>query len=234
MQAAKTAGLLTPNIRISEDAQRLIVERFDIAPDGSYLAFEDCCSLDGLQPHEKYSGSYEQIAQTLAAFIQPEHQKNDLKEFFKSLVLSTIIRNGDAHRKNFGIIYTTSKDARLSPAFDIVTTTPYFQKDNLALQINGTKRWPNRKKLILFALNRCKTSPEEAEKIIDQVAEAVEQTRKTIPSIIRTSPDEETKNTLTAMLSAWEEGLKDMGKHRNRLCDTGALVQNQANQANQA
>ena len=33
--------------------------------------------------------------------------------------------NGDAHLKNFGVLHTHVGDARLSPLFDVVTTSIY-------------------------------------------------------------------------------------------------------------
>ncbi len=37
----------------------------------------------------------------------------------------SVERRGDAHLKNFGMLYTSPSDVRLSPMFDVVTTTIY-------------------------------------------------------------------------------------------------------------
>lgn len=36
-----------------------------------------------------------------------------------------MVRNGDAHLKNFGMLYTSPADVRLSPLFDVVTMAIY-------------------------------------------------------------------------------------------------------------
>jgi len=209
--AAKAAGIPVSNVWLSEDRQRLVVERFDILPNGGYLAFEDCCSLVGYQPRLKYTGSYEQVAQTLSGAIAPAHVRADMANFFRSLVLSVIVRNSDAHRKNFGVLYNTVGDVRLSPAFDIVTTTAYEKLFPLALTMNSTKSWPDAKELSSFALNYCNMTQREAKEAIAQVAEAVAQTRPEITKLLESSPDAATANISKAMILSWEAGLKGVG-----------------------
>lgn len=55
--------------------------------------------------------------------------------------LSCILGNGDAHLKNFGLLYSNpiERDARLAPAYDIVNTTAYIPEDVLALDLAGNK-----------------------------------------------------------------------------------------------
>lgn len=49
--------------------------------------------------------------------------------------------NGDAHLKNFGVLYSdpVKFDTRLAPAYDIVNTTAYIPEDSLALDLSGNK-----------------------------------------------------------------------------------------------
>jgi serine/threonine-protein kinase HipA len=39
--------------------------------------------------------------------------------------LNIALRNSDAHLKNFAVTYTSAKDVRLAPVYDIVTVTVY-------------------------------------------------------------------------------------------------------------
>ena len=208
LRAAKLAGLPVPAFWLSADSQCLVVERFDLKPDGTYLAVEDCCALAGYQPGQKYVGSYEQIAKALFSAIAPEHIPEDLGVFFRSLVLSTVVRNGDAHRKNFSVIYSDSSDVRLSPIYDIISTTPYIPNDNLALTLNGSKRWPSPKKLIRFGVNICELSHAEVRDSIDQVCAAVAKAREDAHRLREEASDERSAKALTAMLAAWEDGLR--------------------------
>ena len=65
--------------------------------------------------------------------------------------------NGDAHLKNFGVLYAdpTDKDVRMSPAYDLVNTTAYIRNDSLALTLGSSKSlFASRKHLLEFG-HRC-------------------------------------------------------------------------------
>ena len=112
-------------------------------------------------------------AKVIDTFDSPAYKMNALRELFKSIVLSVAVRNGDAHLKNFGLLYTTPQtdDVRLSPLYDIVNTTSYLQKDVLALKMAKTKSWPTRNTLIEFGRTHCKL--DHPEQIINQIVEVV-------------------------------------------------------------
>jgi serine/threonine-protein kinase HipA len=207
LTAAKNAGLQVPKFWLSDDTLRLIVKRFDTNPDGNYTAFEDGCSLANLQPQDKYKGSYEQMAKTLKTSITEDNRADALKELFRALVFAVLTRNGDAHRKNFGVTYNTPKNVRLAPFFDLVTTTPYLPHDLLALQLNGTKRWPGKKTLVTFGQNFCDLSGKEADEITRKTQDAVTQTKGTIKNAVCQTPDKTTAATLKTILTEWENGL---------------------------
>jgi serine/threonine-protein kinase HipA len=130
-------------------------------------------ALTGRKNAEKYDGSYEVAAKVVDTFVSPHHKTNAFRALFKSIVLSVAVRNGDAHLKNFGLLYTTplTDDVRLSPLYDIVNTTSYLSKDILALKMAKTKSWPTRKTLIEFGRMHCKL--DQPGQIIDQVLDAV-------------------------------------------------------------
>lgn len=171
MTIARRAGIVVPQFWLSDDKGLFIAERFDRDDQGTYLGFEDMTALTGCQNDDKYGSSYEICAKVVSKFASSSHVSQSLDELFKSLVLSVVVRNGDAHLKNFGMLYTTpnTEDIRLSPLYDIVNTTVYLPKDILALKLNKTKSWPDRQTLIDFGRVSCQVSrPEE---IIDLIAE---------------------------------------------------------------
>jgi len=60
-------------------------------------------------------------------------------QLFTLIALNCAIRNGDAHLKNFGVLYDSVRgDAHLPPVYDLVTTTVYLPRDQMALTLNGT------------------------------------------------------------------------------------------------
>ncbi|HLA36163.1 MAG TPA: type II toxin-antitoxin system HipA family toxin [Rhodocyclaceae bacterium] len=206
MKAAQRAGLEIPNITLSENNKFIVIERFDILPDGRYLGFEDFCSLNGLGSHEKYEGSYERVAKRIREFVSPEHRSQALETFFRSLAVSCVLRNGDAHLKNYGVLYETAdKPVALAPAYDIVTTTPYIAGDSLALTLGGSKRFPDGKKLLDFAKLQCDLQPAKASRILHAIAEGVLATRDDLHRHYRDRP--EFREIGAAMSRAWESGV---------------------------
>lgn len=172
MSIAKAAGLTVPNFWLSDDKKLFIVERFDIGENG-YLGFEDMTALMNKQNEEKYNGSYEMVAKAIDLFTSEAYKSQSLEQLFSTVALSILLRNGDAHLKNFGLLYTdpTCKDVRLSPLFDIVTTTVYIPRDVPALKIGGTKAWPQLKALSAFGKIHCRV--DHPEKIVERLATAV-------------------------------------------------------------
>jgi hypothetical protein len=48
-----------PRYRLAKDGMALVVDRFDLRPDGTYCGFEDFCVLNAKRSADKYVGSYE-------------------------------------------------------------------------------------------------------------------------------------------------------------------------------
>ena len=213
LKAAKAAGLPVPATELAADGRVLIVERFDLKTDGSYLAFEDGCSLDGRLSRDKYEGSYEQLAATLMGILQgPDGNQIELARFFRSLVLSVAVRNGDAHRKNFGVLYDNAAGhVWFAPTFDVITTIAYLPNDSMALTMDGTKRWPDKKRLLRFGVQRCQLTVKVAQEIIDEVMGAVATTAATLDTVVSGMLDRdqtaEERETLARMKTAWESGI---------------------------
>ena len=215
LRAAARAGLIVSRAEIAADGRLLVIERFDRKADGAYLAFEDGCALDGRLSHQKYEGSYEQLAVTLAGVLRgPDGTAAELAKFFRALVLSVAVRNGDAHRKNFGVVYDDATgDVTLAPTFDVISTTPYLPQDSLALTLNGTKRWPDAKRLEKFGIQRCHLSPAAAKTVVAEVADAV----ATVIQDLRTMSDLDShaSNTAERMRAAWTEGVATLSQRRD-------------------
>ena len=141
MCIAREAGIPVPEFHLSKNGKLFVMHRFDRTPDGAALGFEDMAVLMGLPAASKYDASYERIAKAIALYCSPERQPAALAQLFDQVLLSCMIGNGDAHLKNFGILYGDphDEDVRLAPAYDIVNTTAYIPDDGLALQLNGSK-----------------------------------------------------------------------------------------------
>lgn len=179
---ARNAGLTTPNFYLSSNGKLLVCERFDIDKQDHPIGFEDFCVLQGKTTQQKYESSIEACAGTLIQFVSPEYLQQDLEDLFKLTFLNVKIRNGDAHLKNLGVLYSGLTDyrsgqspaiiRRLAPVFDLISTTPYIPRDSMALTLTGSKRWPKWKVLEKFAKIHCRLSNKTIEKIVSDVEES--------------------------------------------------------------
>lgn len=127
MRAAAKAGIATAQCELTHDGQMLLVDRFDVDAQGQRTGFEDIAALMGLCVRDtladrKYQGSYQRVVDVLRAIRVPA---SEIRAFYEQLVFSVMVRNGDAHLKNFGVLYDTADSVRLAPMFDVVTTTIY-------------------------------------------------------------------------------------------------------------
>ncbi|KAB0490171.1 type II toxin-antitoxin system HipA family toxin [Pseudomonas vancouverensis] len=154
MSIAKEAGMPVPPFYLSDNAKLFVMRRFDRDDQLNPIGFEDMAALMGLSADQKYSKSYAAIAKAIRLFCHVSNQRNSLDQLFDSVALSCIVGNGDAHLKNFGLLYSepTQRDARLAPAYDIVNTTAYIPDDVLALDLAGNKSlFASRQGLLEFA-----------------------------------------------------------------------------------
>lgn len=177
MEVARRAGMKVPPFWLSKDGGLFIMERFDIAENGNRLGLEDMAVLTGKSTDEKYDSSYEIVAKAIDAFCGSNSVESKAR-LFEYVALSVLLRNGDAHLKNFSLIYDEPNgDVKLSPLYDVVTTMIYkvdnpktgaTKVDNsMALNMFKSKRYPSDQSLIEFGKTVCMVK--NAEKVIDKI-----------------------------------------------------------------
>lgn len=135
LTASRNAGILTVDCHLNRCGDALFIQRFDIRDDGSRRGFEDACVLTGFSPVFKYDGCLEKLFIMIESFVEEAHVTEDKTRLLRMLFLNDILRNGDAHLKNFGLIYTNPGDARLAPSYDVLDTTLFLPEDIPALTI---------------------------------------------------------------------------------------------------
>ncbi len=152
MNWARAAGLRTPSFTLRDvgdfdhipeemptgDGTVFVIERFD-RKDRLRIHIEDFGQILDRPPGDaQFHGSYEEIASVIR-WIAPE----STEEFLKAIVFNVICGNGDAHLKNFSVIYPDGRNAALTPAYDIVSTLLYFPpgKEQLALTLKADKQF---------------------------------------------------------------------------------------------
>lgn len=137
MDIAKKLGIDIPPhclLPLKDGSLAYIVKRFD-REDGQKYHQEDFAQI--LEKKDKYRGSAEQIGRKLKEISSAPGYDGQL--FFERIVLNFILGNGDAHLKNYSILYQEG-DIRLAPAYDIVCSKLLIpDEEDSAITINGKK-----------------------------------------------------------------------------------------------
>lgn len=144
------------------------IRRFD--RDGDHrIHIEDLAQVRGFYPEQKYDGAFE----TAAALVWRHHDDNSYLEFVRRLFLSFAIGNGDMHLKNISLIYRNPRRPVISPAYDLVSTAPYFDRDpeDLGLKLGRSRRFEDVSPQSFELLaKRIGASPDAARTAIAEVA----------------------------------------------------------------
>jgi len=206
LKVAERCGLNVPPYRLADDGLALVVDRFDLRPDGTYRGFEDLCVLNAKRTDQKYFGSYESsVMKRFSQFSQSRELVEDLERLFTLIAVNCAVRNGDAHLKNFGVVYEdVLGEARLAPVYDLVTTTVYSSKDTMALTLNGTTNWASRMSLVRLGETRMMGTPARVREILERIADAMSTTANDITSYMKERRD--FVEVGTRMLQEWNEG----------------------------
>jgi len=152
MSWARAAGLQVPEsllVRVADleglpegislrEEVAYAVRRFDRPAPGRRIHMEDMAQVLGLYSDEKYKKyNYE----TVAKIILNVAGVGALREFLRRLVFIIASGNGDAHHKNWSLLYPDGVRADLSPAYDLVSTIQYIANDTIALNLARSKQF---------------------------------------------------------------------------------------------
>lgn len=123
MQLAQAVGLRVP--KTFWFAGAFAVERFDRRYQGSRLVRvhqEDFAQLLGVLPAAKYDIGWRDCFRVVKQQLkQPEAAR---KELVERLLFNLLIGNGDAHAKNFALLFSDA-GVELAPAYDLLCTDVY-------------------------------------------------------------------------------------------------------------
>lgn len=213
MEAARRAGLDVPEgFWLSDDGHLLVISRFDnLIKEGhiDQMGFEDLCQLMGKTSMGKYEGSYENVVKAIHIYCGTSAAESSRK-FFGYLAASVLMKNGDAHLKNFGILYEhpRSSDRRLAPLYDVTTTSVYsivgtgLRDQTMALKLNGDRRYPSSDALFRFGRDKCGVAnPKE---VVHQIAESMMNVAQEYRDLFDAAFCE-------SMFSQWQHGLEQFG-----------------------
>lgn len=134
-----------PELALPDEPFAYGIRRFDRIENDNNLRVhtEDFAQIFEFYAHKKYNhANYEQIGRAIYQFSQ--RGLEDIQQMARRLLANLLLANGDAHLKNWSIIYPDGIHPQLSPAYDIVTTLPYMNGENsAALNMGKEKKWKN-------------------------------------------------------------------------------------------
>ena len=145
LRVARSCGLsaaASEIARIGETAC-LIVERFDrtLTDDVRIVRLhqEDFCQALGILPNSKYeSEGGPSVAMAVAALRDVSAAPAaDVNALLRAVALNYLVGNGDAHGKNFAILYDPIGSGRLAPLYDVVSTAVYDVTTKMAMLVGG-------------------------------------------------------------------------------------------------
>ncbi len=129
-----------PQINLPDEKLAFAIKRFD-REGNTRIHMEDFAQVLVKYPREKYnSANYEQIGKVI--YDYSGDGLADAQQFARRLLVNILLANGDAHLKNWSLLYQDQITPRLSPAYDIVTTSVYIEDETqYALNLSKTKEW---------------------------------------------------------------------------------------------
>lgn len=129
-----------PSINLPDEKLAFAIRRFD-REEGQRIHMEDFAQVLVKYPREKYDGANcEQIGRVLYQFSGDS--LGNVQQLARRLLVNILLANGDAHLKNWSLIYPDKMTPELSPAYDIVTTRVYMgEETQFALNLGKNKDW---------------------------------------------------------------------------------------------
>lgn len=130
-----------PPINLPSEKYAYAIRRYDRDENDGRIHAEDFAQVLFKYPHEKYSvTNCEQIGKVLYQFTG--HGLANIQQMARRLLVNILLGNGDAHLKNWSLIYPDRLTAELAPAYDIVYTQAYIPEESqVSLNLAGNKDW---------------------------------------------------------------------------------------------
>jgi len=125
------------------------------------------------------------------------------------VLLNYALHNGDAHLKNFALVYSDYNDAVLAPVYDVVTTSAYpHLEDKPALTLHGKKACWMGKQLRQLATTRLSLTSRDLDEAESNIHHAIDQILPLVSNMIERFPY--FRETGKRMLIEWDKGKQDI------------------------
>jgi len=173
MKATLVASTFAAGRRSSKRYDRTAEDRVHV---------EDFAQVFDVHADQEYKATnYDTIGRLIFDLFPNRFEQ--IAEFVRRLVVNILIGNGDAHLKNWSVIYRDKVTPQLAPAYDLVSTIHYVQSESLALNMGGEKHFEFVNEAHFDRLARRMEAPPKF--VLDTVKQTVATARKEWPRIVR-------------------------------------------------
>ena len=200
MRLAEAAGIPIPEIELvpleqleglpalslpPDEQWAYAIRRFDRAGGGK-IHMEDLAQVMNVRANDKYGRTnYETLGRILDAELLNPAQ--GLRDYVQRLMANILLANGDAHLKNWSLLYPDRRTPILAPAYDLLFTQVYVEgEDGLALNLAKNKHYYD------FSLDHWRRFAEKTgldeKQVLGAVREVVDNARATWPHLLETLP----------------------------------------------
>ncbi|MBE6451601.1 MAG: type II toxin-antitoxin system HipA family toxin [Alphaproteobacteria bacterium] len=147
MKLAKACGLNAPTcyIKTIKDKKFYVVQRYDRENyDGLWTRIhqEDFCQILNILPENKYeSDGGPNLKSCFNLLSQIGVSAVSKIAFIDLIIFNYLIGNGDAHAKNFSVLYKNNIP-ELAPCYDLMCTavmSEYYEKHKMAMKLSSSK-----------------------------------------------------------------------------------------------
>jgi serine/threonine-protein kinase HipA len=220
MSLAKSVGIDVPAIKLvhrdtmhgvpdvawpESEEWAYAIRRFDRDDNRDRVHIEDLAQVRNFYAGDKYQGNFE----TVAALLYRGRDTESLREFARRLAFDVLIGNGDAHLKNWSLVYRDPRIPTISPAYDLVATAwygPGGTPENLALKFGKSRRFEAANMLSFAVLERRLKAYDAA--LLDVVEELIQDVKNNWPSFAdQLSPIPEIRNGIGGNIAARSKSL---------------------------
>ena len=185
MRLAREVGLPAPSCEILtlKNVPYYCVTRFDReVVDGEIrrLHQEDFCQLLSVDPEKKYEDAGGPTIPRCFQLIKKMRLGTiGQVDFLRRIIFNVLIGNGDAHAKNFSVLYC-GKSVKLAPVYDLLCTEIYDSlAHETAMSIGGETAFDKLDRECFSRMAQdCKIRPALAMTLIDEMLETINDTSK--------------------------------------------------------
>lgn len=167
------AGLEDWASEVSEPA--LVIDRFD-RDNGGRVHMEELAQILNIRAASETAKYLRANFETIASYIGALAGVESVGDVITRIIFNVLIGNGDAHLKNWAVLYPDGINPALSPIYDVLPTVLYMHADNMGLKLAGSREFEDVRiesfdkigERTTFGVQRARASAKQAvERILD-------------------------------------------------------------------